>query len=241
MGNIVTPKMFGQQLNLGHWSTDGLIFYWRGIEAGNAVDESGNGNDGTVTGATWQGGSLYFDGIAEGAVTIPQLTLNDFTIIWRGSMVGAGLMGTLTGDDSGEHYIWIRPDFYIRVRIATSNYEFANTTDFSPLRTYTLTRTGSSLRLYIDGAFDELIAANSFSISITEIGSGFTAGFNRDYVGPIEYMQIRNHALSASEIAELNRNPDLPMQQEPVWMGFVAATGVTIPVMIHHYKQAGGL
>ena len=30
---LISAKMFGQQLNLGHWSTDGLVFFWRGIES----------------------------------------------------------------------------------------------------------------------------------------------------------------------------------------------------------------
>ena len=65
MGNIITPKMFGQQLNLGHWPTDRLIGFWRFIEAGNLVDESFFGNHGTITGATWEGDSLSFNGSSD--------------------------------------------------------------------------------------------------------------------------------------------------------------------------------
>ena len=62
------PNLFAQ-LRTGHWSTNGLVGYYPFTRAGNLVDFSPNGNHGVITGATWSGEGLGFDG--NDYVTIP--------------------------------------------------------------------------------------------------------------------------------------------------------------------------
>jgi hypothetical protein len=69
--------IIGQQGRVLGASTNGLVGYWNFDEgSGNvAHDTSGNGNDGTITGATWTtgkvgSGALSFNGV-DGKVTIP--------------------------------------------------------------------------------------------------------------------------------------------------------------------------
>ena len=73
-GQFIPIKMFGQQPS-GQYA-EGLVCIWRGIEAGNAVDESPYGNHGTITGPTWQGGGLLFDGATD-KVTVPLIKFPD--------------------------------------------------------------------------------------------------------------------------------------------------------------------
>ena len=47
-GQFIPLKMFGQ-LPSGHFA-DGLVFYWRGIQAGDVVDESFSRLHGTFNG-----------------------------------------------------------------------------------------------------------------------------------------------------------------------------------------------
>ena len=84
VGQSQSLKMFGQQLSLGHRSTKGLVFYWRGIQAGEVVDESFYRNHGTITGAMWVGEGLIFNGSSSKVVTTNVIPIGQvYTFVWR--------------------------------------------------------------------------------------------------------------------------------------------------------------
>lgn len=106
-----------------------------------------------------------------------------------------------------------------------------------------LTWDGAIVRFYVDGVEDASMS-EALAGTLTTSGSSYAfgnnaAGLDKGMTGVIVFVALYNRALSANQIQQLNINPDLPIQQDPVWWG--QPTGVIVPVMIHHYKQAGGL
>lgn len=64
-------------------------------------------------------------------------------------------------------------------------------------------------------------------------------GAGRLFDGQIDHVMIWDRALSASEIAQLYRDPFIMFGQDPIEL-WVSEAGVSIPVMYHHYQIAGG-
>ena len=261
MGNIVQPKMFGQQLNLGHWSTDGLVGYWRFIEAGNAVDESFYGNHGTFVGApVWQGEAVSFDGAADYIDMGDVLDITgNITLVASINRTGdstGGVAGTIVGKEmaSGNQYSMDLMDSgnfpNNKIRVFTfdlSDTDMASTSTITNGMWYhvAFTYNGATKIIYINGLQDAEEAATGSMVVNTDslkIGFGQSSGATNNYYnGLIRSVSIYNRALSASEIQQLYINPDLLIEQDVSWMAKAPAVGVVIPVMIHHYKQAGGL
>lgn len=266
MSNIIIPRTFGQPLNFGDPSTDGLVFYWRGIEAVDAIDESLYGNDGTLFGSpTWTGQGLYFDRTTPDYVQVPSnigITGPPFTVI---AWFKCDVLPSATGD---EYCIFSHtdkeavPDWW-RCRIDSADdklqygaREGAYTATTEVKSTIAITagkwhqmacvEVADNLRyVYLDAANRGTSTGSDPPLApathIFDIGYN-EAGSQDPFLGQIGEVLVYNRALAQSEIAELKINPDLPMFQEPAWRGKeVAEVGVNIPVMIHHYKQAGGL
>ncbi len=89
-GQFIPIKMFGQQPS-GPFA-EGLVFYFRGIEAGEAVDESFNRNHGTILGTTWMGGGLDFTLDSSDVVQLDRTIPfdNGFTFIVSGLLRSTG-------------------------------------------------------------------------------------------------------------------------------------------------------
>lgn len=257
MDNVITPRFFGQQLRSGHWSTDGLVFFWRGIQAGNIVDESLYRNHGTITGATWQGDGLSFNGSSDFA-TVPQqlLGVKTFTVIaWAmAADTSAGdelILEYTTNANSGGFYIDYRVaqiDYLTQTPIGGALTRW-RTSDTLTVGVWTQLAFSVDFNLasgeivgYINAQLNGSILGdgnNTGSLPNDTLYIGSRAGASLWFGGSIKHISIYNRVLLVNEIQQLFINPDLPMQQEPVWWG--QPTGVIVPVMIHHYKQAGGL
>ena len=105
-----------------------------------------------------------------------------------------------------------------------------------------MTNDGSYLRLYVDGietGTPNAVAGNPNTDSTdVYIGIAYTIGAinsARDWDGFIDIPEIRNRALSASEIALLSREPFCDLG--PRRLIYAPAAG-TLPVYMHHYRQA---
>ena len=98
---------------------------------------------------------------------------------------------------------------------------------------------GNQIDYYLDGVFlaSSTGWANGWDTSTAVSLGRWGTAFGQSN---IRLASIYDRILPTWQIEELAINPDLPMQEEPVWWG-QAVDGVTIPRMIHHYKQAGGL
>lgn len=254
MGNIIQSKMFGQQPS-GSFA-DKLVFYWRGIEAGNAVDESFYGNHGTITGATWQGQGLYFDGVSDVVVLAkkPLEGASAFTVIVIATATNIdtdrGLFYTEAHSSNNPILMWMdtgTPDTLaslVTTSGGTTGSLLGSTTLQGGVRYHmAITYDGVNVRAYVDGneqggSYPAALAGTVNTSSLSYRFGNDNAAL-RDLLGTIEYVAIYTRALSVNEIQQLDINPGLPMQQAPTWARL--PTGVNIPVMIHHYKQAGGL
>ncbi len=239
-----SEPMFGEQLNLGHFSTDGLVGFWRFIEAGNLVDESLSGNDGTITGATWVGGGLSFNGSTQYVDLLPStdfgnLPANDFTIITRVKLVGSQQWGTLFSlwDNTGLLLRAKQTDqalqLSINLSIASASYLTSNDTlvrDIWHTITIVWNTTTKEAVFYIDGIEPSMSTQTQGSGTYTQTGFGLIGRLrddiaSQDFNGLMSDMIIYNRALSASEIQALYINPNLPMQQEPIWLFFSPDVG----------------
>ena len=250
-----SEKMFGQMLNLGHWSTDGLVFLWRGIEAGNAVDESFGGNHGTITGPIWAGDGLDFAAASDNDVTISNFRFpndrGDLTLIFD-------ITPRTTGESASAY--WMLPtdfSFYLHWNnegltwnrnYSGDNGRWRTGNDLGLIgsrNTVVLTHTGTALpRVYINGVFvialPEILAPTGTADTINNkdmlIGTNTTR--TRDWDGVMHGISVYNHVLSVTEIMQLSINPDLPMQQEPIWLMFAPVVGETIvPIIQAHTRR----
>ncbi len=235
---------FGQQLNLGHWATDSLVFYWRGIEAGNVVDESFNRNHGTITGATWQGEGLFFDGLGDLFTPANSFSLTQFTFIVRFKTNDISAT-TLAGDSSDDiNYMMILNSTTLRFRADIVRNFTIPALSVDEWHTAAYTRdAGNNLRVYWDGIESSTGAiSDSVAFSLTTIGKGTTAS-GEDFDGTMSDVKIYNRALSESEILDLYINPNLPMQQEPIWLMYSPAappSGIVPIIQAHTRRRRAG-
>lgn len=245
---LVRPKIFGQQLNLGHWSTDGLAFYWRAIPAGQAVDESWSRNHGTLVGSpTWAGQALNLDGASQ-YVTLPAATIltPPYTLlVWfRLDLLASGGGGQgeaclvafcnanvndfvlLRVDDDDD-----KVDFSVRQEGGTTRV--ATTTNTVPALTWgmaaAVAHSTSSRDVYYnatgkgsDGNAAAPVGLNTSLLGARDLGGGVANHLD----GQIAQVLFYDRALSFNELQSLDINPDLPVQREPIWLMYSAPTGI---------------
>ncbi len=221
---------FGSLRKDPHWSTKGLVGLWQFKPAGKLIDETANKNHGTITGATWAGQGLLFDN-ASNFVRVEAIPLTKATFIVRAkptandSMALAMFQAAVVED---VQFYWSNtPQWEIgkvpRVPMGGSPDVFAH---------LVVTYDGTSQRVYIDG-----VRKNTQGGTIDTSGEPIIIGADPDatnggslgnwFGGIIEYVSVYNRALSATEIAELYKNPDLPMQQYHVLGKAPAVVGTT--------------
>ena len=243
-GEFIPIKMFGQQLS-GSFA-EGLVFYWRGIEAGNAVDSSLYHNDGTITGPTWTGGGLNFntslDNVDLGDVL--DLRTGDLTVeAWFSGLtvsnefmglVNKALLGSITGRwalffESGNLKAFLQGSV---VGNKTASIAEGIVTDGALHQAVGVWDRDGDLTLYVDGVAVNAIdisgdSATDFDIvSHLFIGSynagtpGTSPGSNSNFHGVISNVRIWQRVLSSSEIQQLYINPNLPILDDPIWLLF---------------------
>ena len=235
-------KMFGQQLNLGHRSTEGLVFYWRGIPAGNVVDESPYGNHGTINGngLVWVGDFLDFTGLAD-YIAIPTLNMGtQNTAIVRicfDVFVGV-LIGHVAFNDGGYFMAFTATDIFYSADGQITNVTHGIST--GEWVTLAVSRSGTAVTFYKNGfqlGATGTLGANS-DLTVSAIGA-FNQG-NNDIDGQMSDIKIYNRALLASEILELYINPGLPMKQDPIWLMYSPDVGGIVPIIQAHRRRRAG-
>ncbi len=230
------PKFFGQQLRVGHWSTNGLVFYWRGIQAGNAVDKSFYGNHGTLSGVTWTADGLDFDGSNVQVVignSLPELDLvtatrNTISVCaWiRPRLTSVDIIASTGSQTSGS----VKDNQWFLTAWTSDNLSFGvgDGTGFDAINSPNNTLVADNwhfvagtidsaklMKMYIDGVVQPSTANFSltpYSVNkITLLGKNHSsASFN----GIISDVKIYDRDLSASEILALYINSNLPIQIE---------------------------
>ncbi len=258
MSNTLQKPRLGTPLNPYHPLARGLVGFWLFNEgSGNKVfDLSGNGltfSSNIVTNfPTWvmgkYGPSLAFDGPFDNlylpSTVFPTIPLPWTINFWiRFPVVGSDervidfASGRLIFRLAGTVNVMEVYDGSWRqsaVSIAADTWYYMSLVGLS----------ASSCKLYIN-AVEDNITVDSLSALGGSVGVGAhnTAG---SFFGMINlsHFSIYNRALSASEITQHQREPFAMFGDDPIELWAFESgeePSVTIPVMIHHYKQAGGL
>lgn len=234
MGNIIQQKpWFGTLRKDPHWSTKNLDLYLPMRKAGRVVDFTQNRNHGSIAGATWQGAGLNFTGGGD-LVTIPDnSTINPLgpftvTLSMTPSQV-ASTVGVIRKHDANNarmHH-WFRQvndDIRFYVGSLDEGTPFALWPDFlvTGQRFFLVgVWDGTNTLLYVDGDFVAQApnpAAPDESTTDLLIG-----GIGGIYEGDIDLYSMYSRALTASEIQQLHRNPDLPTQRPAIYGNVAAA------------------
>ena len=239
MSNLTLPKRFGQPLNLGHWSTENLVFYFRGIEDIEARDESLYSNHGTLVGPpTWVGDGLEFNGSNQKVAAGPITNNGKLTVIvkfkvgagaaWPDALfsIDSGNLVTSTFDcnihyNSGDYRVYVSDGSSVQF-IFITDAEI----DASVINTIAATIDGSTIKVYLNSV---RLRDEAQTIGVLNSGHNLNIGAVTStyyWPGTVYDVKVYVRDLSASEIAALYINPDLPMQQEPpVWLGQVPVGG----------------
>jgi hypothetical protein len=200
--------------------TQGLIAAW--LFDGSAVDVSGNGNDGTVNGATLttdrfgsSNRAYFFGGSAniQGSTSGFNFGANPFSIsLWikTNSASGGGIL--TTHDVASSKYS------NIGVYIAGTNNGFADidinngagsTTNFNGRKLtdnqwhhILVVRQGATANLYVDGVLDftDNLSQNPNNSTSFIIGSSYDAAY---FTGTIDDIRVYDRALTDAEIGLL--------------------------------------
>ena len=239
---------FGSLRTDPHWSVEKLQLASVFQPSGALVDMTTHKNDGTLVGPpVWVGQGLDFDRTTPDYVQVPSninITGPPFTVIvW----FKCDVLPSTTGDeysifshnnqDAGADLGWWR----CRIDDADDKLHYGarqGTFDASAEATSAIAITAGKwhqmaavevaddLRhIYLDaGNRGTATGSDPPSAPATHV---FDIGYNEAgaqdaFLGQIAEVLVYGRVLSASEIQELNRNPDLPFQQYPAWIGQAA-------------------
>lgn len=201
----------------------GLVAAWSFDEGegGTVEDLTGNGNDGTIEGATWtagkSGSALEFDG-EESCVMVPDspaLRLEEeFTLeAWVRPASERGFAPIFFKEDSENNYgytlmaggsEWGVPTAFINdATWPVPEVEAEEELENDVWSHVALTEDGSHMRLYVDG---KLVASGPSGGSIESdgalrIGCGDNFGFEDYFEGRIDEPRVFDRALSGAEVA----------------------------------------
>jgi hypothetical protein len=183
-----------------------------GVQTG---DSSGQGNTGTLAGATWTpngkfGAALSFNG-TNAWVTIADANSLDVTTgmtieAWVNPSSGTGWRTVVLKEASGQLAYSLyaannasRPAGYVR----TTNDILVNGTAAVPLNVWThlaMTHDGTSLRLYVNGILVRTAAGHGAAASSGALRIGGNAIWGEYFRGLIDEVRIYNRALTGGEI-----------------------------------------
>ena len=207
-----------------HIVTDGLVL---SLDAANTksyqsgsitwFDNSGNGNNGTLTnGPTFDsnnGGSIVFDGVNDyvNISTSPNLT-NPLTICtFVNTSVITGSNQVIYGPNANGQDNWISVSnnkalIYAAQASDVNNFAITGTTTIEANKWYHITGivNNNVISLYVNGVFEVASSAQAFTVggwnSTARIGQRGTGQF--PFNGRIACVQGYNRALSAQEILQ---------------------------------------
>ncbi len=263
MNNIIVPNMTGRQLRTdGHWSVDGLVFYpdFSG-DTGNLPDLSPFGNDGTITGATWVGDGLNFNGSSDfvAAPNIPLGGATKFTAIFMVKVADASagdemIVEYTTNANTGGFYMdYISTKqvrFYAESETGGANSQWTTADDMVVGKWTHLAMTvdfnnagGSEVLGYLNGVLNGANSGagdNTGTLQVDTLYVGSRAGSSLWFGGDIADVKIYNRALSASEIQALYIDPDLPMARDPIWMMLSPDAGIVPIIQAHTRRRRAG-
>ncbi len=227
---------------LYNWAP-GPLAYWRMDEGtGSSVaDQSGNAYTATLVGSpAWAQGkygksTVYDSSAGKYAYATNALAVNDFTYsAWINMSSNAasrtifGAESVAASGDSDEFILWSTPNATQTLSVVTNGSTRATSTGTIPLNTWThvaVTRVGSAISLYINGALDGTgtdATALSFEAGCNlYIGGDPTNGCDEsntlasNFYGSIDEVKVYNYGQTTNQITE-NMNAGHPAPGSPV-------------------------
>ena len=202
---------------------NGLVGYWP--FNGNANDASGNGNDGTVNGATLttdrfgnSNGAYSFDGVNDWIQVADNIDLNPTTLTiaaWvkplEYNSMGASMVVNKGWDQSPGHYDLLLFSSNHKSRFVLGSNIYVETNSAVNLNEWvflTASISGLNAKIYLNGVLENSTTLNSnnnlgSSTSPLFFGKHDFNGAPYVFNGKIDDIGIWNHALTQEEIAQL--------------------------------------
>ena len=200
---------------IGNGNSDSPVAYWDFDEGTGTIlhDKSGNGNDGTIYGATWvdgiKGKALSFDGTGD-YVDIS----NDPALVISGnvSLEVWVMIDTLSGLQNIVRKSYAGYNYYMRLEDDRIAFKCGGLTPKAVYSTELLETgkwyhfvgvyDGTHLRLYINSRLDSSVVTSGRILTSDEsLAIGAISGGSTEYFkGTIDEVRIYNRALSAEEI-----------------------------------------
>ena len=228
--------MFGQQIDWSNPISDGLVGYWPFVEAGNLVDFSPYGNDGVITGATWVGEGLSFNGTTNYTrIPFDGTDINKFTyLLWvRPAAASTNNMIIEYTDNAatGGFYFYYTSNYVlaynesvgsgVNSRTRTSILTPGEWTQIAAVVDFTLS--SGEATTYKDGLLDSTIVIDGDNPATglppnDFLNVGARDGSSLFFAGDIKSISIFSRALSASEIQSLYQTPNQLIRYDPIWM-----------------------
>lgn len=215
--------------------TDGLVAYYS-FDDGTAIDNSGNGYDGTINGATVangiSGNALHFDG--NDVVTLPFLFSDNMearqvTLVAFVNLSDIILSETFINTGDPEIGMGLSSDGHVGsgVKMSDNNWHVVTGSSDVPLNewimvTTTLNKDTTIYKVYLNGVLDgtsTIPDINYWHVGlIPAIGAHMYAGGENYLNGDIDEVMIYDRALTADEIKNIYNiytNPP-PVNQPPI-------------------------
>ena len=221
---LVSNYLFSQDLP-SYVPTDGLIAYYP--FNGNANDESGNGNHGTVNGATLtsdrdgnENSSYSFDGVSSSISTVGNFNFNNeltfSSWIYIESYIEDGVHERIVNSSEGTGGIQDRWMFNVSPNSESSTLEFnigytgneVQGLKTIPLNKFThvaFTFKNGEVVIYMDGEIDSssTLGITNLNFINSPIDLGSVNGLESFFNGELDDIGIWNRALSEQEIQNL--------------------------------------
>ena len=223
---IFTLNVFSQVPN--YVPTNGLVGYWP--FNGNANDESGNGNNGTVNGATLttdrfgNANSAYsFDGVNDFVDVGNSFFNNGWTnysiSCWikatnLNTVGGNTIMNTIPHGGFALGYSYYSSNSFYHFKTSSNpgsawdifshEYSNANNLNFNQFHNLTLTKEGLIYKYYVNGVLDKTMSTSIAPLSIFfALKFGAIDGNTDNFNGIIDDISIYNRALTPAEINQI--------------------------------------
>lgn len=211
------------------YATRGLILHYDAInntgEGHSSTtttwkDLSGNGNDGVITGGTWQGNALNFStsNSTNGVKTSKNFPINytnTFNIVFNLNKVQEvdPLIGSRTSYDDGFMLFNYKTnnEFDVDIKGGDSRIKLGNLLSSNTIYDITVTFENGMLKYYMNG---QLLKTTSYTPQNINLPlTIFTAGARNNSIGDIYSVKVYNRALTDSEILK-NYNTDKEKYQK---------------------------
>ena len=182
------------------------------------TDLSGEGNNGTISGATYTSGYFDFDGTNDYASTGTTLgavadgLFADASSSWsvtsffNSDTVASG-KGVITGKGGGTGasatYATFRNGSNLNVRLRGGTVTTVSTISANTWYEVTVTWDGSTAKAYLNGVFATNLAVGTAAVQASNFTIGATnGGLNTYFDGKVSLALVYNRALTASEVTE---------------------------------------